>query len=674
MIYLPSLRRILPPFVLMLIILAIYRSRIRSSIPAFVLHQPAPPQEGTRIDTSDFGTLAKGSRNDTSGIRNLIEREQYLLHPSSGTNVEKDPLSSSSPNSSQSLDPIFDVLFRCSRKPNKFTNHVRLPNIIRNISFVPPTISKPEARSFWNPTILPLPYWSPSRYLLVARVLTNGIYQQNVICEANTCYNSNVTDPKSSPSGDLPCTDHDLKVLGPAGGLRCVTEPMYLMVPSTPSKLCEGKSAIYIDIPGFHDPRIFWSGRGEPLMMVNAHSRYACFGLWSIDLRSLHTNLSSLLGNSPLFPSLGPISSYPHLTELTRNPPETRSAIEKNWFFFYPSTGESFLHHDIYDPLRPDSGRTFSKVVGGGFTTPNLTSLHESPCLPAGDTQRGRGEEGRNSAKREFFPKNGHWHQATPSLRMSLCSRADPFCVPSPENSVFFAIVHKKHFNLLGLPERYERYVMVWSAQAPYGMIGISKFPTLLANETAGGWWAWQNWWDEDGNRNVTERERRKAGMGGFDILGEEDGKEERGGKKEGMRKRQGGNETLSTQPNKETGSAATNLTVLAEERDRMEMMGNPWGGKDMWAGFTYTVSLSWAWRGQEWRGRYTSPLGESESKGERVKGGPELVDMGWGYWDDDVLLGIGIDDEGMGVARVRAGDLVGCLRGCGWIDDERPW
>lgn len=68
----------------------------------------------------------------------------------------------------------------------------------------------------------------------------------------------------------------------------------------------------------------------------------------------------------------------------------------------------------------------------------------------------------------------------------------------------------------------------------------------------------------------------------------------------------------------------------------------DPHGGKGYWAYFTYTVSMSWAW-------------------GREV----EVEEMNVGYLDDEVVLAIGIDDEGQGMARVRAGDLVQCLRAC---------
>ena len=69
-------------------------------------------------------------------------------------------------------------------------------------------------------------------------------------------------------------------------------------------------------------------------------------------------------------------------------------------------------------------------------------------------------------------------------------------------------------------------------------------------------------------------------------------------------------------------------------------------GEKENWAYFTYTVSIAWAYRGE--------------------KMGVEVDGMGMGYLDDEILLGMGIDDQGQGFARVRAGELVGCLQMCG--------
>ena len=109
-------------------------------------------------------------------------------------------------------------------------------------------------------------------------------------------------------------------------------------------------------------------------------------------------------------------------------------------------------------------------------------------------------------------------------------------------------------------------------------------YPLLMANETASGWSASQNWADDPANAKIVEYNRR-----------------------------------------------ASNGT------------SEPFGGKDIWAYFTYTVSISYAWSREK---------DEVESKN-------------LGYLDDEVVLGIGIDDAGLGFSKVKAGDLVQCLRPC---------
>ena len=81
----------------------------------------------------------------------------------------------------------------------------------------------------------------------------------------------------------------------------------------------------------------------------------------------------------------------------------------------------------------------------------------------------------------------------------------------------------------------------------------------------------------------------------------------------------------------------------IVEQTKRGNMTSEPFGGKDLWAYFTYTVSISYAW-------------GRDKD---------EVEDKNVGYLDDEVVLGIGIDDVGQGFARVKAGDLVQCLRAC---------
>lgn len=264
MIYLPPLRRFLLPAVVLLIIIISYRFRffVPSSIHSFVIHPP--PLSPPAIHVPIAGLAQAPLPVTDSSNNHLLPPTKYFYTYS--PNIKSSNQSSKNAFSQSSTDPSLDVLFRCPVRANSYTHHIRLPNIIQNISNIPSDAMGPDHRIFWNPTIISLPYWSENQYLLVSRIGTDGKYQANVLCEANICYVGNGEDARP---GEKPCTQDDISHVGPAGGMRCVSGPMSLSVPPTPAELCEGKLDGYVDIPGFHDPRIFWSGKGEPLMMVN---------------------------------------------------------------------------------------------------------------------------------------------------------------------------------------------------------------------------------------------------------------------------------------------------------------------------------------------------------------------------------------------------------------------
>ena len=261
MLYLPPLRRLLLPAILLLTIITFYRSslRERASLPAFIFHQPPPPQEGIHIPIKDPSVYF--SSLDNVSTSRISTPSVYFY--------DYDKANKSRKNSTKShpiLDRYLEVLWKCDKQPNKYTNHIRLPNIIQNISQVPSGSTSTEKRVFWNPAIIALPYWSENQYLVVSRVVTEGYHQENVLCEANICYTG---AGELARAGEKPCTEDDMLFLGAAGGMRCATTPITLSVPPTPAANCTGNYLGYIDIPGFHDPRTFWSGKGEPLMMVN---------------------------------------------------------------------------------------------------------------------------------------------------------------------------------------------------------------------------------------------------------------------------------------------------------------------------------------------------------------------------------------------------------------------
>lgn len=263
MIYFPPLRRVLLPTVVILLIIVCYRStsNLHSNFSSYVIRQPVLGAPGTRILLNE---------TETREVILHQSAQNYLSPPTHLYYTYDEPVEGQDGETPTWKQPARNVylqpLLKCPLKPNKFTNHIRLPNPLRNISFTYKGESDNEKLNFLNPAILSLPYWSKNQYLIVNRVQTDGSHQQNLLCEANICY---VNTGEGIRDGEVECTAEDIRIIGPGGGMRCATTPITLNVPPTPAKTCGEGTGILMDIPGFHDPRIFWTGKGEPLMMVN---------------------------------------------------------------------------------------------------------------------------------------------------------------------------------------------------------------------------------------------------------------------------------------------------------------------------------------------------------------------------------------------------------------------
>lgn len=267
---------------------------------------------------------------------------------------------------------VVDFFSRCTHKPNAHTNHVRLGSVsILNISMVPSANNADGGdefrnKQYFNPALIPLPSYSTYPYLLVSRLVTTGTHQESHICFADICAPLAMTPLRSDARQ---CTDNDAEQLGKNGGMRCVTRPERVNIPPTPARRCTGAWTTFPHIPGFHDPRVFWSGRGEPLIEVNSGSMYGCVGLWVQDLRAVYPALDEVLGKNVGrkrdgeteeeadenkgkskgmdLTGLGPRMGYPYLTELTRNPRDSRNEVEKNWVLFFPREEEAWVQYDV---------------------------------------------------------------------------------------------------------------------------------------------------------------------------------------------------------------------------------------------------------------------------------------------------------------------------------------
>lgn len=265
MFYLPPLRRFLLPTLIFLAVITFYRSspRVSTSLQSFVQYQQvAAPKPGIRVPISTVENISLPIRNASE---NYLHYDQGFFYDYETVFTLKNGSKTTATWNNPIDSPHIAPLLKCPISPNPRTGHIRLPDMAQNMSMSHPGLEGEETRGFWNPTIISLPYWSPNTYLLISRIVTPGVYQETFFCEAKTCYSGVGTRRPREEN----CTEEDLELLGPNGGMRCMTEPKQLEVPSTPAEKCEGKFYYYPDIPGFHDPRVFWSSKGEPLMMVN---------------------------------------------------------------------------------------------------------------------------------------------------------------------------------------------------------------------------------------------------------------------------------------------------------------------------------------------------------------------------------------------------------------------
>jgi hypothetical protein len=540
-------------------------------------------------------------------ISTVFRGQTVPHHDLSGSSVEIDTL--------LARNHHVELLSRCSVQPNKHLQHIRLQNSHLNISFTPPNRPPNADLRLFNPTILPLPSWSTEgKYLIVSRVVTEGLHQRSLFCFADLCIPANSTS--GHYEGTRRCTDEDQTVLGSLGGLRCTTEPLTLNIPPTPALQCEGSWSSLPNIPGFHDPRIFWSGQGEPLIILNSASQYDCIGLWIMGLRAASPELEKLVNKHGKHE--GPTPSYPHITELTRNPRYSRAAVEKNWMLWFPGNdGEAYIQYNLgsqststpfnvsgkatNSSYAPGCGRSFAKLIGRGFTTENLTSVHELSCFEEIHNYDGQG-------------RRGHWHQGSNSLRLILCSRSQVKAgdCGSPDSwnydgrEVHFAIMHRKFANNLDLPMRYERHVGVWEGRRPFKMIGVSRYPILLHNERAHPWSEAENWpTGKVGNENWTSKSEKRSEW-------------------------------------------------IDHPRDKSS------------AYFTYTPSLAWAWRSTADHAMALDRRQEDSMMDEDVH---QLSQLGTGFLGDEVLVGIGLDDVDQAFAKIKVDALVTCLRLCPGLD-----
>ena len=236
--------------------------------------------------------------------------------------------------------------------------------------------------------------------------------------------------------------------------VECTRAPISLPIAHTMTDKCNEHFSPIMLNSGPHDARVFY-GRDKPYVIYGSNSGYTCFGQFIQDLRPL-IDWGLDLTYTETF-RLG--------VELTRPPPVGQ--LEKNYFVFWDRAGDMYVHYDIA-PTRV------------------FTRLNQSDGSPAGDDLAPRTAEADGWCLDRYMPKMGlraqelpgaeeSIHQATNSLAVTLCRRADPSCSPDDSNTFVFSIVQFKTFN--DDHSTYEPYVMAFRQAAPFALYGISEKP-----------------------------------------------------------------------------------------------------------------------------------------------------------------------------------------------------
>lgn len=232
------------------------------------------------------------------------------------------------------------------------------------------------------------------------------------------------------------------------GSLRCLDRPGILPVAATPGGQCEGDWVFVNSIFGPHDARVLF-GPDYPFIVYGSNSRFTCLGQFMQDFRVLVDD----------WPEITEGFDFRIGTDLQRPPPW--SNMEKNWFPFWNSSGQMLLHYDVAPK------RVFAEINADGSAGPDL-----APSAAALD----------DVCMAKYLPqvalKDESIHQATNSLRITMCRRINDLCIATDDNTFIFTIYqHKKFHNFHSV---YEPYIMVFKQRAPYEIHAMSRLPLWI--------------------------------------------------------------------------------------------------------------------------------------------------------------------------------------------------
>ncbi|RMZ92519.1 hypothetical protein DV736_g214, partial [Chaetothyriales sp. CBS 134916] len=231
------------------------------------------------------------------------------------------------------------------------------------------------------------------------------------------------------------------------GSLVCQQNAVALPIERSIFGICEDALEFTNFRLGPRDARMFY-GPDAPFLMYGSQSEYICMGLWIQDVRMM---LSSFPKGKQFQADL-----FKSLTELRRA--DAKGPIEKNYFLFWDDRGTAYVHYNLWPK------RAFAQVNANGSGAPDLSG-------PSSDADK----QCMKALMPEVSREVESIHQATNSLSITMCKRAEAGCVPDNSNTFIMHIFHHKgYFQFHGI---YEPFVILFKNSAPFAIHGISQRP-----------------------------------------------------------------------------------------------------------------------------------------------------------------------------------------------------
>lgn len=306
------------------------------------------------------------------------------------------------------------------------------------------------SRSAINPSVIPHPEDNTSW------IVTAQLHEPRSGDKPRLWFAELVCSAAFSPSTHDTSTDTSSRE-----ALQCTESPLILPIAATPSDAskCPPDTAFFTLSIGPHDARVFHGPKG-PYIIYGSTSQLTCFGQWMLDFRLLVDWGVDTINDH------GGFLRTP--TELQRPLTQPYRAVEKNWFVFWDAEGQGYVHYDIAP------SRSFAQLQPDGSVGPDL-----SPVVAESD----------DVCLRRLLPtlapgaNSESIHQATNTLSITLCARADPACVPGPDNTFVLTIVQHKSF--YRLHSTYEPYAVLFRAVEPFEVYGVSSKPLWISGRRA---------------------------------------------------------------------------------------------------------------------------------------------------------------------------------------------